>query len=40
MHGGLEAMEDAAELGIAGIPPVFADEEFASRRRPRWPADD
>ena len=28
MHGAVEAMEDAAELGIAGIPPVFADEEF------------
>ena len=28
MHGAVEAMENAAELGIAGIPPVFADEEF------------
>jgi EmrB/QacA subfamily drug resistance transporter len=28
MHGAVESMEDAAELGIAGIPPVFADEEF------------
>jgi EmrB/QacA subfamily drug resistance transporter len=28
MHGGVEAMEDAAELGLAGVPPVFADEEF------------
>ena len=25
MHGPVEAMEDAAELGLAGIPPVFAD---------------
>ncbi len=39
MHGGLEAMEDAAELGIAGVPPVFADEEFASDKA-RWPVDD
>ena len=28
MHGGVEAMEDAAELGLAGVPPVFPDEEF------------
>ena len=36
MHGAVEAMEDAAELGIAGVPPVFADEEFVGdddRRR-------
>ena len=39
MHGGLESMEDAAELGLAGIPPVFADEEFASDAA-RWPVDD
>ena len=39
MRGGLESMEDAAELGLAGIPPVFADEEFASDAE-RWPADD
>ncbi|WP_426574890.1 MFS transporter [Aquihabitans sp. McL0605] len=25
MHGPVEAMEDTAELGIAGVPPVFAD---------------
>ena len=25
MHGPVEAIEDAAELGLAGIPPVFAD---------------
>jgi hypothetical protein len=25
LHGPIEALEDAAELGIAGIPPVFAD---------------
>lgn len=28
LAGPVEAMEDAAELGIAGIPPIFADEEF------------
>ena len=39
MHGAGEAMEEAAELGIAGIPPVFADEEFASDAA-RWPVDD
>jgi EmrB/QacA subfamily drug resistance transporter len=39
MHGGVEAMEEAAELGLAGIPPVFADEEFASDAT-RWPTDD
>ena len=33
------SMEDAAELGLAGIPPVFADEEFASDEA-RWPVDD
>jgi EmrB/QacA subfamily drug resistance transporter len=25
-HGAVEAIEDVAELGIAGVPPVFADE--------------
>ena len=25
MHGPAEAIEDAAELGLAGIPPVFPD---------------
>lgn len=25
-HGPIEAMEDIAELGIAGVPPVFADD--------------
>lgn len=25
LHGPVEAMEDAAELGFAGVPPVFAD---------------
>ena len=24
-HGAVDALEDAAELGLAGIPPVFAD---------------
>ncbi len=26
MHGSVESVEDAAELGIAGVPPIFADE--------------
>jgi hypothetical protein len=25
LHGPLESLEDAAELGIAGVPPLFAD---------------
>jgi EmrB/QacA subfamily drug resistance transporter len=25
LHGGVESMEEMAELGIAGVPPVFAD---------------
>ena len=25
LHGPLEAMEEMAELGIAGVPPLFAD---------------
>ena len=28
MHGPVEAMEDVAQLGIAGVPPIFADERF------------
>jgi hypothetical protein len=27
MHGPIESMEDAAELGLAGTPPIFADVE-------------
>jgi hypothetical protein len=27
MHGAVESMEDAAELGLAGMPPIFADVE-------------
>jgi EmrB/QacA subfamily drug resistance transporter len=26
VHGPIEAMEDVAELGLAGVPPVFADQ--------------
>ena len=26
MHGPLEAFEEAAELGLGGVPPVFSDE--------------
>jgi MFS transporter, DHA2 family, multidrug resistance protein len=26
MHGAVESLEEAAELGLAGVPPVFADE--------------
>ena len=42
MHGAVESMEDAAELGIAGIPPVFADEEFVGddERRDEQPVSD
>ena len=25
MHGPLESVEDAAELGLGGVPPIFAD---------------
>jgi hypothetical protein len=28
MHGPVESMEDVAALGIAGVPPIFADEHF------------
>lgn len=28
MHGGGEAMEDAAELGLGGTMPIFADDQF------------
>ena len=38
MHGAVGAMEDVAELGLAGIPPVFADERFAADE-PRSDAD-
>ena len=31
MHGATEAMEDAAELGIAGVPPLFPDTSHADR---------
>ncbi len=26
MHGALEALEEAAELGLGGVPPVFSDQ--------------
>jgi hypothetical protein len=26
MHGPLEAFEEAAEVGLGGVPPVFSDE--------------
>jgi hypothetical protein len=25
LHGPIESLEDAAELGLGGVPPVFAD---------------
>jgi len=34
MHGGLESLEDAAQLGIAGVLPVFADERFPGDMEP------
>jgi hypothetical protein len=30
MHGAVESMEEAAELGLAGTPPIFADEAVAA----------
>jgi EmrB/QacA subfamily drug resistance transporter len=30
MHGAVESMEEAAELGLAGTPPIFADEAIAA----------
>jgi EmrB/QacA subfamily drug resistance transporter len=30
MHGGVDSLEDALQLGIAGVEPVFADEHFVS----------
>jgi hypothetical protein len=30
VHGPVEALEEAAELGIAGVPPLFGDEEGAA----------
>ncbi|MDQ1520461.1 MAG: hypothetical protein QOI55_1534 [Actinomycetota bacterium] len=29
LHGAVESMEDVAELGLAGVPPVFADTPIA-----------
>ena len=37
MHGGLESLEDAAQLGIAGVLPVFADERFPGDPEPGEP---
>jgi EmrB/QacA subfamily drug resistance transporter len=34
MHGALESMEDVAELGIAGVPPAFADDPGAREVTP------
>jgi MFS transporter, DHA2 family, integral membrane protein len=34
MRGPVEAMEDVAELGLAGLPPIFADERFPQDRVP------
>lgn len=30
MHGPVESMEDAAELGLGGTPPIFAEEAAAA----------
>jgi hypothetical protein len=30
VHGPIEAFEEAAELGIAGVPPLFGHEEGAA----------
>jgi EmrB/QacA subfamily drug resistance transporter len=32
MHGAVESLEDAAELGLAGVPPIFADTESDEQR--------
>jgi hypothetical protein len=29
MHGPAEAIENVAELGLAGVPPVFGDDDGA-----------
>ena len=29
MHGPIESMEDMAELGLGGTPPIFADADGA-----------
>jgi DHA2 family multidrug resistance protein-like MFS transporter len=29
VHGPIESLEEAAELGIAGVPPLFGDDEGA-----------
>jgi hypothetical protein len=34
MRGPVESMEDVAALGIAGVPPIFADERFPGDRVP------
>jgi EmrB/QacA subfamily drug resistance transporter len=34
VHGPVESLEDAAELGIAGVPPVFADDDADSELEP------
>ena len=30
LHGPLESLEDAAELGLGGTPPVFADDQSSA----------
>ena len=37
MHGPVESMEDAAELGLGGTPPIFADVERRRSRSSRNP---
>ena len=38
MHGPLEAFEEAAELGLGGVPPVFSDEVEDSIENAELPA--
>ena len=38
MHGPLEAFEEAAELGLGGVPPVFSDEVEALVENAEQPA--
>ena len=35
MHGPLESFEDSAELGLGGVPPVFADGNYRRPERRR-----
>jgi hypothetical protein len=40
LHSGIESMENVAELGLGGVPPVFAGEPHAATVAPRASASD